>query len=163
MPRLFRRRTGFSRVRNQFAEPLGMLFALVALLLLVACASAANLLLARTLARKRELAIRLAIGAARGRIIRQLLTEAALWIAAGAAAAFVFTRLAAREIVELLANRVEPVVLDLEPDWRVFAFTVALVVLALLIVARMPPVRGPPIQTPPEHKKSGPIARRPDR
>ena len=151
-------RTGFSRVRVQFAEPLWMLFGLVALLLLVACASAANLLLARTIARKRELATRLAIGAGRGRIIRQLLTEAAVWIAAGAVAAFVLTRWTARQIVELLATRLEPVVLDLQPDWRVFAFTLGLVVLAVVVVALMPAVRAARIDPAPALKQSGQIA-----
>jgi hypothetical protein len=78
--------TGFSSVRNQFREPLWLLFALVALLLLVSCAAVANLLLARSAARQRELAVRLAIGASRGRLVRQLLIEGLLLAIAGAAA-----------------------------------------------------------------------------
>jgi predicted permease len=151
-------RTGFSRVRRQFAEPLWMLFSLVALLLLVACASAANLLLARTIARKRELATRLAIGAARGRIVRQLLTEAAIWIAGGAAAGLVMTTWASRAVVEMLATRVEPVVLDLEPDWRMFAFAVGLVVMAVGLVALLPALRASRIEPAPTLKQTGQIS-----
>src|SRR5204863_6689813 len=79
-------RTGFSRVRNQFEEPLWMLLALVGLLLAIACASAANLLLARGVARRREMAVRLAIGANRARLVRQMLIEAFVWTIVGGSA-----------------------------------------------------------------------------
>src|SRR4029079_6806128 len=69
-------RTGFSRGRNRFEAPLWMLLGVVGVLLAVACASAANLLLARGVARRREMAVRLAIGASRARLVRQMLIEA---------------------------------------------------------------------------------------
>src|SRR4029453_12723208 len=76
-------RSGFSPVRRQFEEPLWLLLALVGLLFTVGCASAANLLLSRGVARQRELAIRLALGARRVRLIRQFFTESLVWAALG--------------------------------------------------------------------------------
>jgi predicted permease len=131
---------GFSRVRNSFAEPLKLLFGLVTLLFVVACAGAANLLIARGVARRQELTVRIAIGAGPGRIIRQLLTEAIVWTSAGAALGVFFSAWAGNVLVAMLASREEPIVLDLSPNGRLLLFVLAMTVLGAALCAALPAV-----------------------
>jgi predicted permease len=143
---------GFSRVRNRFAEPLWILLGLVALLFAIACASAANLLLARGVERQRELAVRLALGASRSRLVRQFITEAAVWSALAALAGMLLATWAGNGLVAMMANREESIVLDLAPNGRITLFVLALTFLTVTLCSIIPALRATKIAPAPALK-----------
>jgi putative ABC transport system permease protein len=134
---------GISDVRRQYSRALMTLMGMVGIILLISCANVANLLLARGAARGREVAIRIAIGASRARLIRQLLTESGLLAILGAALGILVAVVGSRMLVNLLAgdgpNRV---VLDLSLDLRVMAFTVAVSVVTVVLCGLAPAWRA---------------------
>jgi len=133
---------GYSDLRTDYAVALRILLAITGLVLLIACANLANLMLARASAREREIAIRLAVGASRGRLIRQLLAESLLLSGAGAlAGAWIAATLNGR-LVSYLGSRFGAVYLDLAPDWRMLGFTAALAILASVFFGLTPALRA---------------------
>jgi putative ABC transport system permease protein len=130
--------TGVSNLRHDYENPLWILLAIAGLVLLIACANLANLLLARASAREREIAVRLAIGASRGRIIRQLLAESLLLSFLGAAAGAALAQWLSRYMVTLLTTSKNPLFIDLNVDWRVFGFVTLLAVLTCLLFGLVP-------------------------
>ena len=133
--------TGNSSLRSRFEAPLLAMVVAVGLVLLVACANIASLLLARALARRRELSVRLALGSSRGRIARLLFIESLIVAVAGAAFGLVFAKSSSALLVQQLSTWQSTVSLDLALDWRVLAFTAALACLSAL-TAGVAPVLG---------------------
>ncbi len=134
--------TGFSQLREDSATPLWLLLGISGLVLLIACANLANLMLARAGARERQITIRLALGASRGRMIRELLSESLLLAAAGAICGIFLAFAVSRVLVAFISTPDSQIFLDLDMDWRVLAFTTALAVLTTVLFGLAPAVRA---------------------
>jgi predicted permease len=125
-------------VRTVFAAFIGFLFALVGLVLLIACTNVAGMLLARGVVRAREVAVRLAIGAGHGRIIRQLVTESLLLALVGGGAGVIGAAAMIRGLRALVPAMPLPLAAELAIDWRVVAFSVLLAALTGLLFGLVP-------------------------
>jgi len=134
--------TGVSDMRKDYETPLDLLLAIAGFVLLIACANLASLMLARASSRSREIAIRLALGASRGRLIRQLMAESFLVAATGAGLGLLLSRVLGGFLVSLISTERNRAFLDLAPDWRVLGFTLGLAVLTCFLFGLAPALRA---------------------
>jgi predicted permease len=134
---------GLSSLRFEYAEPLHILLAIVGLVLLIACANVANLLLARAAARQKEMAMRLALGATRGRVLRQLLVESVLLAALGGVGGALLASGGVRVLVSLVAAKVP---LNVRPDLAVFGFTMCVMLLTAILSGLVPALKSTQVQ-----------------
>lgn len=139
---------GWSFLRLRFTNPLAVLMALVGIVLLIACSNLANLLFARSSARQREIAVRLAMGAGRSRIIRQLLTESLLLSSLGGVAGLGFAFASTRLLVSIITASAsdggpgQDIRFNLQPDWRILLFTFLAALFSGLLFGLAPAIRA---------------------
>jgi predicted permease len=133
---------GMEGLRTRFSKPLTALAALAGLVLLAACVNAANLMLARATAREREFAVRAAIGAGRGRLIRQTLTESLVLAGAGAVLGIVFARQGEAALAAYFSEGNNTITVDLSIDGRMLLFTLSVAVLTGLAFGLLPALRA---------------------
>jgi putative ABC transport system permease protein len=134
--------TGVSQLRRQYEDPLWILLATTGLVLLIACANLANLLLARASVREREIAVRQAIGASRGRLVAQLLSESMLLALFGAALGAALAALLSRGLIAFLTTPENRMFVGLGIDWRVLSFTAAMAVVTCVLFGLVPALRA---------------------
>jgi predicted permease len=134
--------TGYSNLRGQYERPLEILMAVVGLVLLIACANIASLTMARSAARQKEIAVRLSLGASRGRLIRQVLTESFVLSGAGALLGLLFARWGGALLVHLVSTTQNKLFFDLSMDVRVLGFTIVIAILTGILFGFLPAFRG---------------------
>lgn len=134
--------TGTSRLRFQYERPLVVILVVVALVLVIACANIANLQLARTIARRHELSVRVALGASRWRLAQQWCVESLLLATAGAGLGLLFASWASRLLVGQLSTVTNRVYLDLSLDWRVLTFVAVAIVVTTVLFGTLPSLRA---------------------
>jgi predicted permease len=134
--------TGVSDLRADYESPLWLMLGLAALVLIIASANLANLLLARASAREKEMGMRMAVGASRWRLIRQLLAESLLLAGIGAFLGALLARSLSQVLVASLSTQSNPLFVDLGTDWRVLGFTISLAFLTCILFGLAPALRA---------------------
>jgi len=137
---------GISGLRADYDSSLWLLLGITGLVLLIACANLANLMLARSSAREREIAVRLALGASRGRLLRQFTAESALLAAIGAAIGVGVAQVVSRMLVASLSTQSNSIHLPLELDWRVLLFVGSAAALTCIVFGALPALRVTRVQ-----------------
>jgi putative ABC transport system permease protein len=133
---------GVSRLRQQYDTPLWLLLGLSGLVLLIACANIAALMLARASVREREIAVRLALGASRARIIHQLAVESLMLAMVGAVCGMIIAQNLSRVLVSFLSTQNNAIFLNLHPDWRVLLFTVTMAAVTCALFGLAPALQA---------------------
>ena len=139
---VFSASTGFSSLREDSETPLYLLLGISGLVLLIACANLANLMLARATARERQITIRIALGAPRLRLVRELLSESILLAIAGSLFGLFLAYAVSHTLVAFISTPNNQVFLDLGTDWRILLFTMGLTVLTTLLFGLAPALRA---------------------
>lgn len=139
---VFSASTGFSSLRQDSETPLFLLLGISGLVLVIACANLANLMLARAGAREQQITIRLALGATRGKMIRELLSESVLLAAGGSFCGLFLAFAISRMLVAFISTGDAKIFLDLGMDWRVLGFATALAVLTTILFGLAPAFRA---------------------
>ncbi|HLJ41133.1 MAG TPA: ABC transporter permease, partial [Candidatus Acidoferrales bacterium] len=134
--------TGISNLRSQYDLPLKTLMAIAGFVLLLACTNIASLMLARAASRSKEIGVRLALGASRPRLVRQLLTESVLLSCSGALLGILFAQWGSRLVVDYISTGRDKISLDLTLDSRVLIFTAAAAILTGLLFGVLPAFRA---------------------
>jgi macrolide transport system ATP-binding/permease protein len=147
-------RAGLNGLRQQYSKPLFILLIVVALILALACANIANLLLARATARRREIAVRLSIGAGRFRIVRQLLMESLILASMGGVLGIAFALWGIRFLTALLANGREDFTLHAELNWHVLMVAAGLALLTGILFGLAPALQSTRVDLLPALKES---------
>src|SRR4029453_3716939 len=134
---------GLSQLREAYETPLWLLLGIAGLVLVIPSSNLANLLLARATAREREISVRLGLGASRGRVIRQLLTESLLLAALGTIGAVRLAGVTGRWLIAAIETGGSPITLPLGVDWRVLGFAALLAAGTCLLFGLVPATPGP--------------------
>ncbi|MFL6352229.1 MAG: ADOP family duplicated permease [Bryobacteraceae bacterium] len=133
---------GVSGLRETYETSLWLLLGITGLVLLIACANLANLMLVRATTREREMAVRLALGSSRWRLIRQVLTEGIVLAAGGAILGACLARLLSRMVVLFVTTQRDSIYLDLSLNWRIFGFATAVAMFTCVLFGLVPAFRG---------------------
>jgi predicted permease len=134
--------TGVSNLRDAYDSSLWILLGITGLVLLIACANLANLMLARANARQREVAVRMALGATRARLLRQLLLESSLLAVTGAFLGIALAQLFSRLLIRALTTGTDSLALTVHTDWRVLLFAAAVGILTCAVFGTLPAFRA---------------------
>jgi predicted permease len=135
-------RAGFAGLRRRFEKPLVVLASMSAIVLLIACTNLASLLSARAATRRREIAIRLSMGAGRRRLLRQLLTESLILSSLGAALGAFVAYAGARGLIAIASRGRPALLIGVSPDWRVVAFTAAVAIGTAILFGIVPAIQS---------------------